>query len=97
MSEKTPLKRAIFLRGVSDPAEFSRVTTTLFRPKHDDLRFEGGFVCSRELRVPVSNVVELVVLAEPAESAEQAPVEEVEEPKVEEVRRRGRPRKVTPS
>jgi hypothetical protein len=97
MSEKISLQRAVFLRGVSDPAEFSRVTTTLFRPKHTDLRLEGEFVCSGDIRVPLSNVVELRTLAEPVESTEQAAIEEVEEPKVEEVRRRGRPRKVIPS
>jgi hypothetical protein len=96
MSDKTSLQRAIFLRGVSDPAETARVTTTLFRPKHGDLRLEGAFVCSGELRVPISNVVELRVVSEPV-VADEPVVEQVEEQPVEEVKRRGRPRKVIPS
>ena len=97
MPTTTPLQRAIFLRGVSDPADAFRVTTTLFRPKHDDLRLEDGFVCSGVLRVPLSNVVELRAMPGVAESAVEPAVEpaveQVEEPQVEEVKRRGRPRK----
>jgi len=96
MSDKTSLHRAIFLRGVSDPAEVSRVTTTLFRPKHADLRLEGDFVCSGELRVPLSNVVELRVVQAPV-AADEPDVEQVEEKPIEEVKRRGRPRKIIPS
>ena len=93
MPTTTPLQRAIFLRGVSDPADPFRVTTTLFRPKHDDLRLEDGFVCSGVLRVPLSNVVELRAMPGVAECAVEPVVEQIEEPQVEEVKRRGRPRK----
>lgn len=53
------LQRAIFLRGVFDPADATRITTTLYRPKHQDLRYEDGFVRSGDLMVPLDNVVEL--------------------------------------
>jgi len=58
------LQRAIFLRGVFDPADATRITTTLYRPKHADLRCEGSFVCSGDLMVPIGNVVEMKVLQE---------------------------------
>ena len=102
------LKRAIFLKGVYDPADASRITTTLYRPKHSDLRLEGGLVRSGPLLVPLTNVVELQVHVEekpvaPAVDPRQMTVEEmlesinasdvmVEQP---EQKRRGRPRKVT--
>lgn len=100
-----PLQRAIFLRGVFDPCDPSRITTTLYRPKHVDLRYEGGFVRAGDLLVPLDNVVELkslpVDFAPIAELATAAPentdvvvIQEVpatiEEPIL---RRRGRPRK----
>lgn len=90
-----PLQRAIFLRGVFDPADTSRITTTLYRPKHVDLRYENGFVRSGDLLVPLDNVVELKSLAVEDPSAEAAVKEVAEEPSIEEttVRRRGRPRK----
>lgn len=53
------LKRAIFLKGVYDPADASRITTTLYRPKHVDLRLEDGLVRAGNLAVPLNNVVEL--------------------------------------
>jgi len=91
------LKRAIFLKGVYDPADSNRITTTLYRPKHTDLRLEGGFVRSGQLLVPMTNVVELLGLAEePAAAIEdkEAAVEpEVAEVEQQPVRRRGRPRK----
>jgi hypothetical protein len=103
------LQRAIFLRGVFDPADPSRITTTLYRPKHTDLRFEDGFVRSGDLLVPLDNVVELKSISrdEGNEAATSdvkedqnaiAPVAQdaVEAPQtIEEpvVRRRGRPRK----
>lgn len=103
------LQRAIFLRGVFDPADPSRITTTLYRPKHVDLRFEDGFVRSGDLLVPLDNVVELKstprdegcgaaagdVKEDPNVSALVAQ-DAAEAPQtVEEpiVRRRGRPRK----
>jgi hypothetical protein len=46
--------------------------------------------------VPISNVVELRVVSEPV-VADEPVVEQVEEQPVEEVKRRGRPRKVIPS
>lgn len=90
------IQRAVFLRGVSDPADIYRVTTTLFRPKHPDLRVENGFVASGNVRVPLSNVVELRALDAPApEAAEPAEVGgEVEYAATEQApKRRGRPRK----
>lgn len=91
-----------------DPADASRITTTLYRPKHSDLRLEGGLVRSGPLLVPLTNVVELQVHVEekpvaPAIDPRQVTVEEVlesinmsdamvEQP---EQKRRGRPRKVT--
>lgn len=96
-----PLQRAIFLRGVFDPSDPSRITTTLYRPKHLDLRFENGFVRSGDLLVPLDNVVELKSLpvVEPAPAVEPAEPEpavltahENQEPQ-DSVRRRGRPRK----
>ena len=90
-----PLQRAIFLRGVFDPSDSSRITTTLYRPKHVDLRYENGFVRSGDLLVPLDNVVELKSIS-PESPAAETPVSEVaEEPALEEaiVRRRGRPRK----
>ena len=85
------LKRAIFLKGVYDPADTNRITTTLYRPKHTDLRLEDGFVRSGALLVPMTNVVEL------QQHVEEVVEERVEEPVVEvqteEPRRRGRPRK----
>ena len=102
------LKRAIFLTGVYDPADASRITTTLYRPKHVDLRLEDGLVRSGPLLVPLTNVVELQVYTEekpvaPAVDPRQMTVEEVlesinvsdvvvEQP---EQKRRGRPRKAT--
>ena len=90
-----PLQRAIFLRGVFDPADTSRITTTLYRPKHVDLRYENGFVRSGDLLVPLDNVVELKSLPVEDPAAEASVQEVVEEPALEEaiVRRRGRPRK----
>lgn len=100
-----PLQRAIFLRGVFDPCDPSRITTTLYRPKHMDLRYEGGFVRAGDLLVPLDNVVELKSLptefAAVAELAANAPentdavVIQEEPATVEEpiLRRRGRPRK----
>ena len=86
------IQRAIFLRGVFDPSDPSRITTTLYRPKHDDLRYENGFVRSGDLLVPLDNVVELKSLPVPSlsEPADEPAVEvtAVEEPAV---RRRGRP------
>lgn len=95
------LSRAIFLRGVSDPVEGTRITTVFYRPKHMDLRYEDGFVRAGAVNVPVSNVVEMTTLLgnptetrhfaeEPAETPIEEPVhEEADKP----VRRRGRPRK----
>lgn len=90
-----PLQRAIFLRGVFDPADSSRITTTLYRPKHVDLRYENGFVRSGDLLVPLDNVVELKSLPVEDPATEASVQEVVEEPALEEaiVRRRGRPRK----
>jgi hypothetical protein len=89
------IQRAVFLRGVSDPADIYRVTTTLFRPKHADLRFEDGFVVSGNIRVPLSNVVELRAIDAPApEAAEPAEAGEVDDAATEQApKRRGRPRK----
>lgn len=91
------LKRAIFLKGVYDPSDANRITTTLYRPKHTDLRLEGGFVRSGQLLVPMTNVVELLGLAEEPPAAiedEEVAVEpEVAEAEQQPVRRRGRPRK----
>lgn len=100
------LKRAIFLKGVYDPADASRITTTLYRPKHVDLRLEGGLVRSGLLAVPLNNVVELQLHEEekpvaPAEDPRQVTVEQVLESinigddlaGVPEQKRRGRPRK----
>jgi len=86
------LQRAVFLRGVSDPSEESRITTTFYRPKHADLYYHEGFVRSGGVLVPVDNVVEMLSL--PVAVTEAAPP--VEEPAVEEaiIRRRGRPRKL---
>lgn len=56
------LKRAILLRGVTDPADATRLTTVLYRPKHKDLRWEDGFVRSGDVMVPLDNVSELRVL-----------------------------------
>lgn len=86
------LQRAVFLRGVSDPSEESRITTTFYRPKHRDLYYHEGFVRSGSVLVPVDNVVEMLSL--PVVVTEAAPP--VEEPAVEEaiIRRRGRPRKL---
>lgn len=85
------LQRAVFLRGVSDPSEESRITTTFYRPKHRDLYYHEGFVRSGSVLVPVDNVVEMLSL--PVALPEAAQV--TEEPAVEEavIRRRGRPRK----
>lgn len=101
------LKRAIFLKGVYDPADASRITTTLYRPKHVDLRLEGGLVRSGLLAVPLNNVVELQLHEDekpvaPAEDPRQVTVEQVLESinigddlaGVPEQKRRGRPRKV---
>jgi hypothetical protein len=103
------LQRAIFLRGVFDPADPSRITTTLYRPKHMDLRFEDGFVRAGDLLVPLDNVVELKSI--PRDEGSGAPACDVKEDPnvsalvaqdaveaaetVEEpvIRRRGRPRK----
>lgn len=101
-----PLQRAIFLRGVFDPCDSSRITTTLYRPKHMDLRYEEGFVRAGDLLVPLDNVVELkslpVDFAPVAELAKDAPenvdVVVVQEAAAQEeplLRRRGRPRKNT--
>ena len=89
------IQRAVFLRGVSDPADIYRVTTTLFRPKHADLRVEDGFVVSGTIRVPLSNVVELRAIDAPApEAAKPAEAGEVEDAATEQApKRRGRPRK----
>lgn len=89
------IQRAVFLRGVSDPADIYRVTTTLFRPKHADLRVEDGFVVSGNIRVPLTNVVELRAIdAPPAQAAEPAEAGEVEDAATEQApKRRGRPRK----
>lgn len=100
------LKRAIFLKGVYDPADASRITTTLYRPKHVDLRLEGGLVRSGLLAVPLNNVVELQLHEEekpvaPAEDPRQVTVEQVLESiniggdiaGAPEQKRRGRPRK----
>jgi hypothetical protein len=102
------LQRAIFLRGVFDPADPSRITTTLYRPKHMDLRYEDGFVRSGDLLVPLDNVVELKSIPRDEGSGApdcdvkeasnvsalvaQASVETDETPEPI-VRRRGRPRK----
>jgi hypothetical protein len=93
------IQRAVFLRGVSDPADIYRVTTTLFRPKHADLRVEDGFVVSGNIRVPLSNVVELRAIdAPPAEATEPAEAGgEVEDvASTQGPKRRGRPRKQSP-
>lgn len=77
------LKRAIFLKGVYDPSDANRITTTLYRPKHTDLRLEGGFVRSGQLLVPMTNVVELLGLdavSEDAASPVQQTVEAVAVP-----------------
>jgi len=92
------LKRAIFLKGVYDPADTSRITTTLYRPKHTDLRLEDGFVRSGVLLVPMTNVVELqqhveeVIEERVEEPAHEVPVWPTVEAALE-PRRRGRPRK----
>jgi len=93
------LQQAVFLRGVNDPADPGRITTTLYRPKHKDLRFEQGFVRSGDVLVPLDNVVELRSI-KPDTTPDEAPVEGEEvveaapETVVEEApRRRGRPRK----
>lgn len=94
------LQRAVFLRGVSDPAETARITTVFYRPKHLDLRYEGGFVKAGPVNIPLSNVVEMITLL--GNTIERPLIELVEpqgaqkEPAVEEAkpfRRRGRPRK----
>lgn len=97
------LKRAIFLKGVYDPADASRITTTLYRPKHDDLRLEDGLVRSGFLLVPLTNVVELQVLAEAKpdvptseqviESINAGMAEALEAAQDDGPKRRGRPRK----
>lgn len=93
------LKRAIFLKGVYDPADSNRITTTLYRPKHTDLRLEAGFVRSGTLLVPMTNVVELLEFeaapVEPPQDEETVTYEEVlaSFPDEAPVRRRGRPRK----
>jgi hypothetical protein len=46
--------------------------------------------------VPLSNVVELRVVQAPV-AADEPDVEQVEEKPIEEVKRRGRPRKIIPS
>lgn len=61
-SEGLQLQRAVFLRGVSDPLENSRITTVFYRPKHLDLRYRDGFVQAGNVTVPVSNVVEMITL-----------------------------------
>ena len=61
-SEGLQLQRAVFLRGVSDPIENSRITTVFYRPKHLDLRYRDGFVQAGNVTVPVSNVVEMITL-----------------------------------
>lgn len=61
------LKRAILLRGVTDPADSTRLTTVLYRPKHTDLRWEDGFVRSGDVMVPLDNVSELRVLVPEAD------------------------------
>ena len=103
------LQRAVFLRGVSDPTEVSRITTVFYRQKHLDLRYEGGFIKAGNVSVPVSNVVEMLTLG--GNTIERKPLgsvnvdvdgpaecepETVQEPSNEEAkpfRRRGRPRK----
>lgn len=96
------LQQAVFLRGVSDPADPGRITTTLYRPKHQDLRYQDGFVRSGSVLVPLDNVVELRSLApEPTNilaALDTQPI--VQEPAVNDdaaqeptLRRRGRPRK----
>lgn len=95
------LKRAIFLKGVYDPADASRITTTLYRPKHDDLRLEDGLVRSGCLLVPLTNVVELQVIAEAKpptseqviESINVGMAEALEAAQEDAPKRRGRPRK----
>jgi hypothetical protein len=88
------LKRAIFLKGVYDPADTNRITTTLYRPKHHDLRLEDGYVRSGPLLVPMNNVVELQQhIEEPVQAPVESAPEAVGEPVSEEPRRRGRPRK----
>ena len=94
------LQQAVFLRGVNDPADPGRITTTLYRPKHKDLRFDQGFVRSGDVLVPLDNVVELRSIRPEAvdDHAPGVAGEEVTapapEPVVEEApRRRGRPRK----
>lgn len=111
MSDNLPsaglqLQRAVFLRGVSDPVENSRITTVFYRPKHLDLRYRDGFVQAGNVTVPVSNVVEMITILgnhieaarfEPEPEPESASAPETQqEPAVEEAkpfRRRGRPRK----
>lgn len=89
------LQRAIFLRGVFDPSDPSRITTTLYRPKHGDLRYENGFVRSGDLLVPLDNVVELKTVPVPQIEDPKEPPHAVvavkEEPEAAPVRRRGRP------
>lgn len=95
------LQRAVFLRGVSDPSDQTRITTVFYKPKHMDLRYEGGFIRSGTVSVPVSNVVEMMSAVE--ETAEEPAVldaptespngESVHEEADKPVRRRGRPRK----
>ena len=99
------LQRAVFLRGVSDPTEASRITTVFYRPKHLDLRYEAGFVRAGTVSVPLSNVVEMISLIgntierKPIEQPveiDEIPVEAAPETVNEEAkpfRRRGRPRK----
>jgi hypothetical protein len=100
-----PIQRAVFLRGVDDPSEKSRITTTFYRPKHMDLRYEEGFVKAGYTMVPLNNVVEMIALKlEVAiEAPEAAPIVEALETSEKEsvtdeedkpARRRGRPRKI---
>ena len=98
------LQRVTFLRGVNDPSREGSLTTTFYRPRHNDLRFEDGFVVAKNIYVPLTNVVELhgvleqpeVAVEDIAVNREQREHHASEEPAdVEEapVRRRGRPRK----
>ena len=98
------LQRAVFLRGVSDPTETSRITTVFYRPKHEDLRYEGGFIRAGVVSIPLSNVVEMItLLGNTIERHPEVPADvdalatEIEEQPADAedkpYRRRGRPRK----
>lgn len=106
ITKSFPIQRAVFLRGVDDPSEKSRITTTFYRPKHMDLRYEEGFVKAGSTLVPLNNVVEMisiklepvavpVVCVEPSDDAPEVSEKvSVTDEEDKPARRRGRPRKI---